>query len=591
MAAAAMLGIICLPACSLLPGSSDEAETADPSKAPLMTLEITGVDGDLADNVHAHVSIPRKPCDISEAYLRVLATRAIEETNNALQAFGYYDASTEVNTDTSDDCPRVHLNVSPGVQTKLDRVDITIAGPGGSDAEFAARIASIGLKRGDPLHHGHYQSAKQTIESAALELGYLEAVFTTRRVEVNPQQHTAAITLSFDSGPRYALGEITINQEPEFVRPELVQRFIDIEAGGAYKADSISTLHGDLSQGSYFGSVDVRPRLSQPLDRTIPVDITLRPRARHAISTGIGVSTDEGIRGRFGYKNRRVNRRGHQLDVAVNASFIEQQWSTSYRLPRRHPVDEWLTFQAGIRHRNVDTFNTIETQLVAAETKRRPWGWMETRFIEFNREDYDVSGTARVSKFLAPGVAWRRTVANDGLFPTRGYDINLELKAAAETILSDTSFVSSVLALGAVYGLPYELRILLRGRLGAMWVEDFDKLPPSERFFAGGDNSIRGYDIDSRGPIDDSGDVVGGTYLGVLSFELEHYFTEQWGVAMFVDSGNAFGGDGRSIGMQTGLGLGARWRSPVGPIRVDIAHPLNDTDNNFRLHLRIGPDL
>jgi translocation and assembly module TamA len=123
-----------------------------------------------------------------------------------------------------------------------------------------------------------------------------------------------------------------------------------------------------------------------------------------------------------------------------------------------------------------------------------------------------------------------------------------------------------------------------------MWVDEFDRLPPSERFFAGGDNSIRGYDIDSRGPIDASGDVIGGTYLAVLSAELEHYFTDTWGVAAFIDSGNSFGGDGSSTGFQTGIGAGVRWRSPVGPIRVDIAHPLDDKDNDFRLHLRIGPD-
>ena len=131
----------------------------------------------------------------------------------------------------------------------------------------------------------------------------------------------------------------------------------------------------------------------------------------------------------------------------------------------------------------------------------------------------------------------------------------------------------------------------MRGRLGALWAGEFDQLPPSERFFAGGDSSIRGYDIDSLGPVDASGQVIGGNKLGVISAEVDYYFTERWGFAVFVDSGNAFGGDGSSTGLQTGVGAGVRWRSPIGPIRVDIAHPLDDPSNNFRLHLRIGPDL
>jgi translocation and assembly module TamA len=191
---------------------------------------------------------------------------------------------------------------------------------------------------------------------------------------------------------------------------------------------------------------------------------------------------------------------------------------------------------------------------------------------------------------VTPGFTWHRTVANDELFPTRGYDVTLEIKGAAEQVFADTSFASSLLSVGWVRGLPWRSRILLRGSFGAIWVDEFGSLPPSKRFFAGGDNSVRGYDLESLGPVDDSNDVIGGTTLGVISAELEHYFTDTWGVATFVDSGNAYGGDGRSTGLQTGVGIGARWRSPIGPVRFDIAHPLDDPDNSFRVHLRIGPD-
>ena len=138
--------------------------------------------------------------------------------------------------------------------------------------------------------------------------------------------------------------------------------------------------------------------------------------------------------------------------------------------------------------------------------------------------------------------------------------------------------------------LPYGLRSLLRGELGGMWVDEFRALSPDERFFAGGDRSIRGYDYQDLGPINSTGYVIGGRYLGVMSFEIEKYVLGNWGLAGFVDSGNAFGGPGRDTGLKTGVGLGLRWRSPVGPIRLELAHPLDDDDTVIKLHLRIGPD-
>ncbi len=576
----------------MLPNSAaKKAAALEAAQAPRVGLELSGVDGVLAQNVRAHLSLTTKPCSIPRAYLKALGERAREETQTALQAFGYYLPDIQIRIDENGDCPLANISIVPGEPVLLGNVNIEIRGPGNNDPEFREQLGSIHLSTGNVLSHSDYTSAKQLIESVALERGYLEGIFIKRELTVDPSRRIADISVVFDSGPRYALGEILINQEPAFLDEALVRRFLEVPSNDPYTAAVIGDFHRALSKSSYFNRVEVRPRLSSPTDKTIPVDITLTPRDRHGIGTGIGASTDEGIRGRFGYRNRRLNQHGHQLDVDVNASFIEQKFSTGYRMPRQYPLDEWLTIQAGVRRRDVDSFDTIETQLVISETKRRPWRWMETRFIELNREDFDVSGTDDVSSFLAPGISWRRTVTNNDLFPTRGYDVNLELKGAAEAALSDTSFARTLLSIATVYGLPLDSRALLRGRFGAMWVDEFRRLPPSERFFAGGDNSIRGYDIESLGPVDTSGDVIGGTYLGVLSAELEHYFTERWGVAAFVDSGNAFGGDGSSTGFQTGIGLGARWRSPVGPVRLDIAHPLDDVSNDFRIHVRIGPDL
>ncbi len=584
--------VLILQGCSLLPWSAEKkAAAAAAEAAPQISAEITGIDGELAANVLAHLSVTHKPCTISRAYLSVFEQRSQDEAIEALRALGYYAPEIDVSMESADACPHARIHVIPGPPVLFGKINIDIRGAAAGDPDFQQRIEDLGLEPGQPLNHEKYTGAKRRIESVALELGYLEGIFVKNLLRVNPEQRIADVTLAFDSGPRYRIGDISIVQDPDFLDEALIRRFLDNAAGEPYNATRVAGFHTALAQGAYFNRIDVRPKLSETVDDTIPVVVTLTPKDRHKFTTGVGASTDEGIRGRASYKNRRVNRYGHQFDVAANASLIEQRFSVGYSLPREHPVDEWLTLQTGVRRTDVDTFDAIEAQVVLSETKRRPRGWMETRFLEWNRSDFDVSSTNDATVFLAPGAKWRKSASNHDLFPTRGYSIEFEVKGAADALFSTTSFARSKLRLSSVLGLTERSRLLLRGRFGALWVDEFDQLPPSERFFAGGDNSIRGYDIDSLGPVDSSGDVIGGTQLAIISAEVDYYFTERWGMAAFVDSGNAFGGDGSATGLQTGIGLGVRWRSPIGSIRVDIAHPLDDTSNDFRLHLRIGPDL
>jgi translocation and assembly module TamA len=132
-------------------------------------------------------------------------------------------------------------------------------------------------------------------------------------------------------------------------------------------------------------------------------------------------------------------------------------------------------------------------------------------------------------------------------------------------------------------------RVLLRGTAGYTVDDVFAELPPSIRFFAGGDYSVRGFDFKTLGPVDGNGEVVGGSRLIELSAEYEHDVKPRWSIAVFADGGNAF--DEHGLDMRTGAGIGTRWRSPVGPVRIDIAWPVNDPLHGPRLHVSLGPDL
>jgi len=188
-----------------------------------------------------------------------------------------------------------------------------------------------------------------------------------------------------------------------------------------------------------------------------------------------------------------------------------------------------------------------------------------------------------------PGVDWTRLHTDNTIRANRGSKLELEARGAADAVLSDSSFVQVILHGKWVWSPSDQARILFRSELGAMYDSDFAKLPPSVRFFAGGDNSIRGYDYNTLGPTDSSGQVIGGSELAVASLEFERKVRPHWSVAVFVDSGNAF--DRGAFSAKTGAGIGARWLSPLGPIRVDIAHPFEDPTSSWRLHITLGPDL
>jgi translocation and assembly module TamA len=165
------------------------------------------------------------------------------------------------------------------------------------------------------------------------------------------------------------------------------------------------------------------------------------------------------------------------------------------------------------------------------------------------------------------------------------------VRFASDALLSDTDIAQTWGRLTWLIPQGEKARIKLRGEVGAMTVGNFDALPPDLRFFAGGDRSIRGFDYHEIGEVNANGIVIGGKYLTVASAEYEFYFRDAWGAAVFVDAGDAFSD---SLSLNVGAGVGLRWRSPVGPIRIDVGFPVQSTlpaQDSWRLHIQLGPDL
>jgi translocation and assembly module TamA len=210
--------------------------------------------------------------------------------------------------------------------------------------------------------------------------------------------------------------------------------------------------------------------------------------------------------------------------------------------------------------------------------------------LDLKRERSEIAGERQDAVLVIPGVTWSRVYAEDDAHALGDYRLGVDLHGGSTALGSDVSFVQLRLDGKLIVAAPWRGgRLLGRLELGTTWTDDFGALPVSERFFAGGDQSIRGYAWKSLGPVGSSGKVVGGRNLAVGSLEYEHYFTDKWGVALFQDIGYAF--DAASDPFYRGRGIGLRWRSPIGTVRLDVAQAQDGSREPWRLHFVVGPDL
>jgi len=566
-------------ACALALGGSAPAAIAE-------TL-VTGVEGAELTNVLTYLEIDDLDCNSDEILVRRALADAVGQVAQALNAYGYYAPTVTTTLGDGVECWLAEVAIVPGEPVLLREVDIRIEAPADNPQLFQPVASGHMLVPGAQLSHAEYDGVKRQLLDIAMGRGYAEAVFTESRIDVYPDERVADLRLHFEPGPRYALGEVTVNQSG--LTPDFVDSFHELESGVPFDNRLLTATFIDLNNSGYFASVDVRALEADPVTRTIPVRIDLTPSPRRVVSYGFGYSTDTGPRFRFARTIRRFNENGHQLMIDAMLSPVVSEFTSIYRMPVGDPRFDWLNFNLGVKREETDTSLARSIEAGVRRVIARPNDWARTQSLSYIVEDFEVASQTGRPHLLIPGVGWTRIRGDDAIRPNAGSRLSFELRAADEEFLSDTSFVQATAGVKWVRTVIPRGRVLLRGSAGYTVDDVFEELPPSIRFFAGGDNSVRGFDFETLGPVDANGEVVGGNRLIELSAEYEHDIKPKWSLAVFADGGNAF--DESGLDMRTGAGIGARWRSPVGPVRIDVAWPVNDPAHGPRLHISLGPDL
>jgi len=549
--------------------------------ADRIRIEVDGVDRNIADNVRAYLTLSRytQREDVTDAQVRRLADRAVDEAADALRPFGYYEA--EVRSRTSRDEPNwvVRLKIRPGTPVRMRTVDVEIEGSGAGDSALRGVIASSPLKVGGRLVHPDYDNLKVDLLRVARNNGYLDARLTRRELVVDADNHQADARITLDTGGRYRFGELRIEQD--VIKPELLEGFVRFDAGQTYSQQDLRSTQYALEDSSYFSEVNVEPGDRDPASLTVPVTISGERIRRNRYSVSLGYGTDTGARGRFAWDNRLVNRSGHRWRLETTLSQIRQELIGRYAIPIGDPSLEKLEFSAGYINEELGDLESERYETVASLTHALG-EWQRVLFLKLNQETTTFPDRADSKVLLLiPGISYASLPPNFLTGWVRESAYYFELSGSPQTLGSDASYLRFYTRAERVWpiGGPWHLRT--RGELGTSWINEFSELPASQRFFAGGDSSVRGFGYNEL----DGPDAEGGEHLLVGSLGLERDFPRQLRGTVFVDAGNVL--NNWSDPLEYSIGIGVRLRLPMLMIGLDVAQALSEPGKRPRIHLNI----
>ncbi|MFW5824914.1 MAG: autotransporter assembly complex protein TamA, partial [Marinobacter sp.] len=446
----------------------------------------------------------------SRASLRRYGRTAEDQVREALRALGYYEP-TITRSIQDGDPPVLVLEVAPGKPVRIVSRDVEISGPAADDPEFSSNLPPQPAE-GDVLNHGHYETLRQVISNRASRLGYFDGHFEERRLSVDPQAREAKIQLHYDSGERYRFGEVTFNEDHVFDN-SLLERFVEIDPGTPYHADRIAELNSDLSDSGYFSSVLVTAPPSEAEDGTIPVSAKVAERDARSVAAGVGFSTDVGPRFRGNWTEHWVNAWGHRRGAETELSVPRQNITGWYELPLDPPMTDSIRLAAGYQREDIEDVQSDRLTLGQQWRHQTDSGWNRVLSMRWENERFDIgrsdSGTTRM---LLPGIGFSKRHADSAMDPSRGYRLEFEVTGGLREAFSTVDVLHVNAKTSGLITLADKHRFLSRLRVGGVATNRFSDVPPSLRFFAGGDQSVRGYGYETLSPEDEDGNKVGGRY-------------------------------------------------------------------------------
>ncbi len=562
-------------------------------------LVINGIEGDLAENVR----IVAGEIPTNDALVDVYVELLPEQTRTALAAYGYFEPEIDTKRTNVNEEIVINLSVKLGSPVLISSVNVEVKGAGSTDNSFQEIRTRIPLRKNEIFLSADYEATKNLLLDAAQSKGYFDFKFTTNAVLVSRENRTAVVNLVAESGPRFTFGAIKFDQNT--FSDEFLSRWSPFNPDDPYDARKIAELTQNLQSSGYFSKVRVTPQRDIRYGATVPVLVSLSPKENNQVALGLGYSSDERLRGKVTWGKPLINRSGHYAEAEINLSSVSQAASISYRIPRENqPLYNFWGAEYGVKNTEVNENISFLSTLNFQRVRRFASNWTESIFIRWERHFDTESNQTKSTDLVMPGVQYSRSRSKGYPFLNWGQSSSFQFLYGNRKLLSTIDFYKATVNFKYLRAISPRNTFIFSLQYGAITTNDFERVPITQRYYAGGDRSIRGFRFRSVAPVDAEG-KSGGRYLEAGSAEYNFRFADRWSFAVFTDVGRAF--NNFSTSQRYGVGFGIRWQSPVGPFRLDIAHPIPkqeevvmdmdgniiepEKDEKFRIHLSLGPDL
>ncbi|MFC5513465.1 autotransporter assembly complex family protein [Massilia jejuensis] len=558
--------------------------------------------------------------------LQRLVKAAPEEAKTLIATEGYYSPKITAGLDTSGATPVARIVVDPGQPVLVSDLDLVLQGfvpfeQGGAPFDAAALRNRWSLPVGARFRQADWEAAKRDLLREVTQSRFPRAQLVETSATVDPEAYRASLRVVIDSGPEMRFGELRIRGLKRYPR-DVIANLNKIKPGDLYSEAALQALQARLQETGYFATVEVSADIRAVLDAelkelkeeddgaapaapadpaaavpgqaatgvkpataagptVLPVLVRVTENKQKNIEVGLGFSTNTGGRAQLSYDDLYV------FGKRMKSDLIYEQKRQSARVDFFWPTTpDGYNDSVGGGIERTDVRGELTT--VATVAARRAWGTPELErslTLEALIEQREVEGVETTRSRSVPlTYAVTRRKLDNLLSPTRGYALNWQLGVAPLPLLTDEKFVRGYTR--GVYYRPVGTSgtLILRGEAGAVLSKEKIGVPSSFLFRAGGDQSVRGYGYQQLG-VREGDAVVGGRYLLTAGAEYQYWFRPPWGVAFFVDAGNA-ADKFNDLKPEVGVGIGARWRSPVGPINVDLAY--GEAVRKARLHFSLG---
>lgn len=547
-------------------------------------IEFTGVTKERRENVELYLSAI-DPAQINKSAR--FKSRVYRDIKQALRGLGYYQVIVNFEDKQEGDDYVLLAKITANKYVFIQTADLAIYGDALKDEEFQALTKKMAPRQGERMHHGKYEAYKQALLSLSHRKGYFDAQFRKAELIVTPGKRQGTMRLHFDSGVRYKFGDISFHGSQ--IREPRLRSLLPFQSGDYYSADKLGKLNQALATTLWFSSINLDADPDLRKNGQLPLRVELEPAIKNIVETGVGYSTD--VEGRLKTKWERpwVNDRGHSMSADLELSNPEQLFEGRYKLPQRNVSHDYYQIVLGLKHRDVlDTDS--ETFSLAGE---RQWllsnGWYRNVSLRWLYEDFTQAAQEDTSNLILPGLSFYKKTDSGGSMPMIADNYSIAIEVANQAWGSDTDFIRLRGRSGWIGHWNEDQRWLARLDAGVILQEEVFNIPPTLRFSAGGDNSIRGYKYETVAPTDENAELIGGTKLATFNLEYQHRIKGDFWLAAFTDVGSAWYED---PDWKRSVGLGVRWASPVGPIRLDLAYGLDQEPNGkFRFHFTLGPEL